>query len=221
MDFINFFKNNWESFSPIFLAITGFLGFYAKKIWLEFKSNQFKLEFHSLFDNLRTSINDLDNYSINANREVFRDMVSVKFRIWLNEGEKLAIELDKKRLLPNRLMNKMKKWSNQTIHLYKNEWSNKDIDNVVITIFNEKHKSKIDLFNDAIIFISLNKSMYITHKSRCVAIFDKLDTLLIETKLDFLEICTQEKFNGRLDGLKFKGIPLSDKDYAEFISENK
>ena len=148
-------------------------------------------------------------------------MVLVKLQIWNDEGKKLAITLDKKKRPANRLRSKFRTWANETISLYKASWQAKDIDDVPITIFNEIHKPKIDTFNESINFISLNKAMYITYKIRCMAIFDKLNTLLIETKVDFLEICTQKNFNGRLNGLKYKGIPLSDKEYSEFILKDK
>jgi hypothetical protein len=64
-----------------------------------------------------------------------------------------------------------------------------------------------------------NDTMYFAYKAKAIATFDKLDTLLIETKLDLLEICTQEKFNGRFKAIKYKEVPISDVEYQEYLKK--
>jgi len=219
---IEFAKTHWTEISAILTIFISIVSFKAKDLFAIILSNRVKTRDLPLFNNLEKSITSLEGYSIIKNREVFRLMIKIKLNCWIEESHKLANILDNAKFMNgNKLRNLLDDYLINTVKAYRNEWTNRGIPTEVQNIFNEKHREKIDQFDDAITFITLNRYLYPSKMSKITAVFDKLDMLLYATKTDLLEICTQEYFNGRLSGIEFNGVPLSDDVYKLFLEEEK
>lgn len=217
---IEFIKANWTEISAIIATLLTFAGYKAKDWFVFFQTSRVKAIDLPLMENLEKSILSIEGYTIMKHREAFRLLIKIKLNSWIEQSKKLAEELDNTKYInANKMRKRLNRYLTDTVKDYRKEWDNRNIPIEVQNIFNEKHASKIEAFEDAITFITLNKYLYPNKMVKITAIFDKLDTLLSNTKSDLLEICTQEYYNGRLSGIEFNGLPLSDNDYNVFVKK--
>ena len=219
-EILEYFAKHIKIFHPIILGLGGILGIVIRRWYNDFRLSGFKSSDHTIFINLRSSIRDVKSWIIKENREVFREMIIKKFDFWYIEGFELCKRLDKVRLSNQQLIHELSAFEDMTIDKYVGAWKEMQVPDIAIAVFNDLHQKKIDAFQVAIMQIALNDSMYRTYKAKVIAIFNKLDTLLIDTKLDLMTICTQTHFNGRFAGATYKNIPISDIEYQKLKDVN-
>ena len=205
-------------FTPL---VFGYLGIKFKEYLIDYKQNKYKLEFHSLFGTLKSSINELKRWSYPANRQVFIDAFTIKADVWINSAKELAKKLDKTKIKNNsHLENIFNDWANDTIVKYEKEWKDAKINDKIIKAINKQHEIKVNSFIIEIKSIAHNNDAYITQKSKYIAIFDALKYLLTETKLDFSDLIYKKVYNGNMVGVIYKGLPVSDVEYSDYLEEH-
>lgn len=214
MEDIKDIKTLLQILLPIFLT---WFGAFINKKWLDYKSKKFKLIDHPLFADLIYNVNEIRKWHPKTNRLVFIDALIIKMEFWNKEGYILAEELQKEKLSNIQLKNKIIKWASKVIDLYVSEWNKIGIPEKVINRINTQHQLKVDQFVNDIKEISFNDDMYPFQMQKSIAIFNVLRLLLTDTKNDFNQLIYRDKYNGEFTGIKYKGIPINDEEYNNFI----
>lgn len=211
-------NNIWDFLLFALPFVFTWAGIQLKTWYMNYRANKYKLVWHSIFLSLDNSIREVKAWVYKENRQVFADALIIKLKVWKEEGEKLAKELDKKTNISNsELEYKLIFWMNDTIEIYTKLWVEAKIPQKVIQNINIEHELKIGELTGEIKAIVHNNDAYPTMKTKCISVFDALKHLLAETKNDFSTLIYRRKYNGNMIGVKYKGVSISD---IEFIEQN-
>lgn len=194
----------------IMLVASPILGMVAYKIndWYKnFLQQKFKLKDHPIISNLLLSKSEVHSWNVPKYRQFYKKMVLIKFRIWREQLLILSEQLEKLKLDNGSLQSHITLWAVDTIKLYDNNWKNEHIPIEAIEIFDEFHQPKVTEYLNGVAMICNRKGMYVGWKARTIAIFDLLNVLLSDTKNDVTQLIYTDKFDNRLKGVNFKGIP--------------
>lgn len=201
--------------------VTALVGYWANKKFLWFKTTRFKLSSHPMFTDLLTSRREIRSWVVAENRQVFTDALTIKFSVWREEGIKLAEKLQKGNYNNTKLVNEIINWANETVLLYTKEWEDSGIPKKVIDRITTVHEEKVEQFIAEIKLIVNDNDMYPFKMQKVIAVFGTLRMLLIDTKNDFNRLVYREVYNGAFVGCCYKGIPVSDTEYKEYVDGKK
>ncbi|NOZ36004.1 MAG: hypothetical protein GXO80_11990 [Chlorobi bacterium] len=193
----------------ILSLISVYIGYAVKNAKINLRSKRIKLYDHRIFSNLRMSIKEVENWDVPENKVVFKDALLIKLKTWLNTGLDFAKELQTKKLKQLDLEREFMAWYELSVKKYNAEWKAIGIPQNVINFLNDELQAKLDNFTSKIYSISKSEQ-FINNYIRANVIFETLDTLLAETKADFLRITFLKNFNGRFIKDTYKGVPVSD-----------
>jgi hypothetical protein len=193
----------------ILSLVSVYIGYAVKNAKINLRSKKIKLYDHRIFANLRLSIKEVESWDVPENRIVFKDALLIKLRTWLNLGSEFAKDLQERKLRALKLDREFMHWYEQCVRKYNAEWKAINIPQNVINFLNEELAAKLENFTSKIYSISKSEQ-FINNYIRANVIFETLDTLLAETKADFLTISFLKDLNGRFVKDTYKGIPVSD-----------
>lgn len=198
-------------------GLTAYLGYKIKDWFIAKKTNKFKMQNHQLFNQLKKARTEVNNWNVPENKTVLKVALKIKLNEWYSTGIELAKEIDSKDFKfknSYKIESKIIDWAENTINEYSKKWHDKGIDTELIRIINNKHQTKVELFLNALNRIA-HDEVYLTWKLKYIAIFESLNVLLAETKNDFLTLI-QKEFNGKTKNIKYKGIPINEKEYENW-----
>jgi hypothetical protein len=193
--------------------ISIYVGYAVKNAKINLRSKKIKLYDHRIFANLRMSIKEVEAWDVPENKIVFKDALLIKLRTWLNSGLNFAKELQERKLKQVDLEREFMSWFEQAVRKYNAEWKAINIPQNIINFLNEELSAKLENFTSKIYSISKSEQ-FINNYIRANVIFETLDTLLAETKADFLTIAFLKDLNGRFIKDTYKGVPVSDVQVA-------
>ncbi len=190
------------------------------KDWaIKFKTNKFKISEHQMFSLLTRAEKEVKKWDTPANKRCLKDALLIKIKTWHEEAIGLSEKLDENKKLSDSQIEKVfYKWALKVVDIYSLKWHNARIPKEVCVIIDKKHQNKIDAFLDTLSDKAYN-SVYLTRKIKYIAIFDALCLLLAETKNDFYDLIFKEVFNGNCKGLDYKGFPINEDEFQEFIAK--
>jgi len=197
----------------ILSLVSVYVGYAVKNAKINILSKKFKLYEHRIFSNLQLTIKEVENWDVPENKVVFKDALLLKLRTWLNSGLDFAKELEQKKLRKLDLEREFMVWFQTSVRKYNAEWKAINIPQNVINFLNEELQAKLDNFTSKIYSISKSEQ-FINNHIRANVIFETLDTLLAETKADFLTIAFLKNLNGRFIKDNYEGVPISDVQVA-------
>ncbi len=197
----------------ILSLVSVYVGYAVKNAKINIRSKKVKLYEHRIFSNLQLTIKEVENWDVPENKVVFKDALLLKLRTWLNSGLDFAKELEQKKLRKLDLEREFMVWFQSSVRKYNAEWKAINIPQNVINFLNEELQAKLDNFTSKIYSISKSEQ-FINNHIRANVIFETLDTLLAETKADFLTIAFLKNLNGRFIKDNYKGVPISDVQVA-------
>ena len=189
------------------------IGYAVKNAKINIRSRKIKLYDHRIFSNLRLTIKEVEAWDVPENKVVFKDALLIKLKTWLNTGLDFAKELQTKKLRTLDLEREFMVWFEHSVRKYNAEWKAINIPQNVITFLNDELQAKLDNFTNKIYSISKSEQ-FINNYIRANVIFETLDTLLAETKADFLTIAFLKDLNGRFIKDNYKGVSVSDVQVA-------
>ncbi len=198
-----------ELIFAVLSAVFLYTGYAIKNIKINFRSKKFQFNQHQIFNNLRNTIREVETWNVPDNKIVFKDALLVKFKIWLNTGLDFTKQLQTKKVNRINLETEFLNWLETAIKGYISDWDKIKIPKNVIRYINSEHQNKINRFTTKIHNISTCKH-FINNYIKTNVILETLDTLLAETKADFLTITYMKNLNGRFINDTYKGIPISD-----------
>jgi len=196
-----------------------FLGMWIRKQLINFKSRKFQLVQHTLFSSISNNIRKIKTWNIKPNRQVFIDAFIIKLKLWKEDFLILSEKLQKARLNNSNLEAIIMSCTNETIEKYTYEWKEQNIPQKVVFKINEQHNENVEYFIERIQRKSHNNNMYPAFMLKVIAIFDVLELLLSETINDLNDFVFRKHMNGYYKGVKYKGIPINDEEYEEFINK--
>jgi hypothetical protein len=123
------------------------------------------------------------------------------------------LNLQERKLKQVDLEREFMSWFEQAVRKYNAEWKAINIPQNIINFLNEELSAKLENFTSKIYSISKSEQ-FINNYIRANVIFETLDTLLAETKADFLTIAFLKDLNGRFIKDTYKGVPVSDVQVA-------
>ena len=197
----------------ILSLVSIYVGYAVKNAKINLRSKKIKLYDHRIFANLRMTIKEVEAWDVPENKIVFKDALLIKLRTWLNSGLNFAKELQERKLKQIDLEREFMNWFEQAVRKYNAEWKAINIPQNVINFLNEELSAKLENFTSKIYSISKSEQ-FINNYIRANVIFETLDTLLAETKADFLTIAFLKDLNGRFIKDTYKGVPVSDVQVA-------
>jgi len=197
----------------ILSLVSVYVGYAVKNAKINIRSKKVKLYEHRIFSNLQLTIKEVENWDVPENKVVFKDALLLKLRTWLNSGLDFAKELEQKKLRKLDLEREFMVWFQSSVRKYNAEWKAINIPQNVINFLNEELQAKLDNFTSKIYSISKSEQ-FINNHIRANVIFETLDTLLAETKADFLTIAFLKNLNGRFIKDNYKGVLVSDVQVA-------
>jgi hypothetical protein len=142
--------------------------------------------------------------------EVFRDMLTVMFRSYIDMMRKVTTESFDKDGEPiftsnDDLIQKLSNYGVQAIKEYEDQWRKMGVPLICIIKFNEWHSNKRDiLFTD--IQTIANSSFHATYNEKIASFFDLIFMVLNISILDAEYIL--KDLNGELSGQTYKGIEI-------------
>lgn len=196
-----------------------YIGTQLKALYARLKTKNFLLSEHELFTEIKKSISEIRRWSIKENRKVFIDALIIKLEFWLNEGIKLANDLDKNYYNKRQLRKIFFDWVTNTINLYNSEWKKVGIPGKIVDMINKNHEPNVIKFSSEIDNIIFNDDIYFSYKIKVINIFNILRLLLEVTKTDFQDLIYRDKLNGNLHGLTYNNKPISDDEFDKFVSK--
>ncbi|MCF6366581.1 MAG: hypothetical protein L3J35_10310 [Bacteroidales bacterium] len=197
----------------ILSLVSIYIGYAVKNAKINLRSRKIKLYDHRIFANLRLTIKEVEAWEVPENKVVFKDALLIKLRTWLNSGLDFAKELQAKKLRTLDLEREFMVWYEFSVNKYNAEWKALNIPQNVIIFMNDELQAKLDNFTSKIYSISKSEQ-FINNYIRANVIFETLDTLLAETKADFLTIAFLKDLNGRFIKDTYKGVSVSDVQVA-------
>ena len=197
----------------ILSLVSVYVGYAVKNAKINIRSKKVKLYEHRIFSNLQLTIKEVENWDVPENKVVFKDALLLKLRTWLNSGLDFAKELEQKKIRKLDLEREFMVWFQSSVRKYNAEWKAINIPQNVINFLNEELQAKLDNFTSKIYSISKSEQ-FINNHIRANVIFETLDTLLAETKADFLTIAFLKNLNGRFIKDNYKGVLVSDVQVA-------
>lgn len=208
---------SWQELVTIILTFSmTFLGYKFKDLTIRLRSKRFNLTDHTLFIQLLNTISEVNSWRVPLNRDVFKDALIIKLETWYNTGIELANEVNNKRFSDLAIEKTIAQWATKTINEYNKLWKQAQIPTPIVALINHRHQKKVDLFTSTFARIAHN-DIYVTEKHKFIAIFDTLNTLLAETKNDFLELIFMKGLNGDTIGQNYKGVPLNDQEFQQWL----
>ena len=193
-----------------FLSLVAlYLGYWLKNAQITFYAKKIKFDKHPLFYNIKNSIREIENWKVPNNKQVFVDALLIKLKTWHRTGIKFTAKLYGKNVNSFNIEAEFMNWLESTIKQYIDTWTISGIPSKVGQYINTEHQPKVTSLTTKIHNIAISK-LYINNYIRANVILETLDTLLSETKVDFLQLIHQEKLNGQFKGLTYKGFPISD-----------
>lgn len=151
--------------------------------------------------------------------EVFKDMLTIMFRSYIDMMRKVIIESFDKRgetlfTSNDDFTQKLSQYGVQAITEYENQWRKIDVPLICITKFNEWHSNKRDiLFTD--IQTIANSPFHETYNEKLAAFFDLTFMVLNISILDAEYIL--KSLNGELSGQIYKGIIIGHEEDTVII----
>lgn len=198
-----------ELIIAVISLLSVYLGYAVKNAKINLHSKKVKFTEHQLFNNLRNTIREVENWNVPENKIVFKDALLVKLKIWLSSGLDFTKELQTKKVRRLNLETEFLNWLESAVNTYVSDWDKMQIPSNVIRFINSEHQNKVNSFTSKIRNISTCKH-FINNYIKTNVILETLDTLLAETKADFLTITFMKNLNGRFKNDSYKGVPISD-----------
>jgi len=189
--------------------ISVYLGYFFKNIKINIYSKRLKFTEHQIFNNLRNTIREIEYWNVPENKIVFKDALLAMLKVWLDTGLDFSKHLQAKNTKRLNLETAFLDWLENAIRAYVADWQKMQIPKNVIRFINTEQQTKISNFTNKIHNIA-NSKHFINNYIKTNVILETLDTLLAETKADFLAITYMKNLNGRFKNDFYKGIPISD-----------
>lgn len=194
--------------------VSAFLYNFIKNKYNEYKQRQIKITDHQFFENLETLKIQITELEIVENREFLREMCLCYINIMHSEIIKIVDSLNNSKMGSTKFENEIKRNVLNIKKIYLNEIKNLGIPEVIIEITENNFDTTKTLFFNYINSISQNNEIYRTKIHKLCALLDVLFIIMNDKIWHIINL--QDKFNGELKGITYKGIPLHRDDYDKF-----